>query len=135
METSMPSTKKSRAKKLSRPAADASCILVRTVERSGLRLGVWSCSSPSPGEPLEEAPCVKVAPVVAWIGGLDWRFWYVSRGEAERDQGEGWGCSPGWWYKAVDANPHWATNVPIGPFATIEKAFEDAQAGAAAGGY
>jgi hypothetical protein len=29
----MPNTKKSRAKKLSRPVADASCTLARTVER------------------------------------------------------------------------------------------------------
>ena len=129
----MPSTKKSRAKKLSRPAADASCSLARTVDRSGVRLGVWSCSSPSPGEPLDESPRVTIAPVIERIGRRNWRFWFVSREEADRDDGEGWGCGPGWWFKAENANPQWVNNDPLGPYATLEEAIDDARLGAAAG--
>ena len=128
----MPSTKKSRAKKLSRPAVDASCSLSRTVERSGRRLGVWSCSSPSSGEPFDELPRVTIAPVVERIGRRNLRFWYVSREEAERDDGEGWGCEPGWWFNAATADPRWVNNDPLGPYATLEEAIDDARLGAAA---
>ena len=129
----MPSSKKPRAKKLLRPASDASCTLARTVERSGLRLGVWSCSSPSPGEPLDEPPRVTIAPVIERIGRRNWRFWFVSREEAERDEGEGWGCGPRWWFKAENANPQWVNNDPLGPYKTLKDAIEDTVAGVAAG--
>jgi hypothetical protein len=84
MEPSMSSTKKPCVTKLSRPAADASCTLARTVDRSGLSLGVWSCSSPSPGEPLDEPPRVAIAPEIVRIGRRNWRFWFVSRRRGAR---------------------------------------------------
>jgi hypothetical protein len=129
----MPSQRKSRvAKKLARPAADASCTKTRTVTRGTVPLDVWSCSSPRFGEPLEEPRQIGVAPVVKKIGRRLQRFFYVSRADAEHEDADY--TESGWWFEAVNPDPLWVSDDAIGPYATIDEAIDDARLGAAAGG-
>ncbi len=129
----MPASKRPRAVKGARPPADSSCTLTRVVERRGLRLEIWTCSARRSGEPLDEPPRLKIAPVVERIGRRNWRFWYVSREDAARDEGEGWGCEPGWWYNAANPDPSWVSNDPLGPFPTLEQAVDEVRTGVAEG--
>jgi hypothetical protein len=70
----MPSSRKSRAAKPARPAADATCRKSRTVTRRKVQLDVWTCSAPQPGEPLDrDLPPVKMAPIVWRVGRRNWR--------------------------------------------------------------
>jgi hypothetical protein len=130
MEPSMSSTKKPRATKLLRPAADASCTLARTVDRSGLSLGVWSCSSPSPGEPLDTSPQLRLAPTFEKVGRLLHRFFYVTRADTAGDNAAY--REPGWYFEPVNPKYRWGTG-ENGWYRTLDAAIADARWGASEG--
>jgi hypothetical protein len=131
----MPSSRKSRAAKPARPAADATCRKSRTVTRRKVQLDVWTCSAPQPGEPLDrDLPAVKMAPIVWRVGRRNWRLWYISGAEAE--SGYAPASQPGWYFRAVNPDPAWISNDPVGPYRSFKDALDDLiQGELASGGY
>jgi len=126
----MPSTKKSRAKKLSRPAADATCAKSRTVIVGTLQLDVWTCSAPTPGVPLKKRRRLEVAPVLEKLNGRLWQLFYVSTFDVDA-YGNPMGWQPGWYHNAVDPDPSWRIDEAIGPYCSFDAALEDLRQGQA----
>lgn len=113
------------------PAADETCTLARTVERDGLRLALWTCSSPTP---TEDGPTgdLWVAPLVVFerVGRRKWKLFFVDPANARREDAEY--TEPGWYFEAANPDPSWINNDAIGPYETLDDARDDVRLGSSA---
>lgn len=133
----MGNSKKARAAKRARPAADHTCTVSRAVERRGLRLVVWTCSAPAPrvtgptGTLAEASPPAPTSRtrrhVCARIGRRRWRFFFVDPADASRQDADL--TEPGWYVEAARASIDWLNNDPVGPYQTLKEARDDVRLG------
>jgi hypothetical protein len=61
-------------------------------------------------------------------------IWYISGAEAE--SGYAPASQPGWYFRAVNPDPAWISNDPVGPYRSFKDALDDLiQGELASGGY